>query len=107
MQDQKICHTHGCEHIPVINALESSYFRFFTFPDCITSTVIVSDGKTTDREPVIICLSGGNERPYFVGEPYVREHMSSSVAEGTTVVTVVARDDDMQGKIMYQVSTYS
>lgn len=71
--------------------------------ECITATVTVSDGRSSDREPVVICLLGGNERPYFVGEPYVREDFPSNSPANTVVLTVLARDDDLQGVIVYEV----
>ena len=66
--------------------------------------VTVSDGKFSDRAPVVICLHGGNKWPYFVGDPYVREDLPAGSANHTVVLTVQARDDDLQGQIVYEVS---
>ena len=70
---------------------------------CVQSVVRVSDGRFSDTEPLTICISGENLRPYWVGEPYIASNVASSVANNTVLLTVQARDDDLQGSIVYQV----
>ena len=70
---------------------------------CVESVVRVSDGRFSDTEPLTICISGENLRPYWVGEPYIASNVASSVANNTVLLTVQARDDDLQGSIVYQV----
>lgn len=71
--------------------------------DCVNSTVRVTDGTNSAEEPLVICLTGDNKRPYFINEPYVKDNLASSVSNGSVVIRVQARDDDLQGKIVYEV----
>ena len=70
--------------------------------DCIQSTVTVTDGSRTAEAPVTICLTGDNQRPYFVDEPYEKENLASTAANNSVVIRVEARDNDLQGTIVYE-----
>lgn len=82
-----------------------TYLLFYV--GCIDSTVTVSDGRFTDTEPLTICLTGENQRPYWVNEPYIVDNVASNVANNSVLLTVLARDDDLQGTISYSVSQNS
>lgn len=67
----------------------------------------MSDGRFTDTEPVTICVTGENLRPYWVNEPYIVSEVASTAPNNSVLITVQARDDDLQGSIVYQVSAFT